>query len=545
MVSRLQAILQSLSLRLLLPLFLTAGAVLGVYAVVSFHSTRNQLLDLVAFNADRSSDLILRATHDGMLLNRKDEVQRTLERLGGGEEVAGVRVYDKQGDVFLSSVPGEIGTRLDIRSSPCVVCHGPEGRRTPAALVGITPLPQVVAGDQTLRHLTVIPNEPGCSQASCHAHPPDKTVLGVLDVEMSMAPVHDALNAARRRLVWTAVALILVTGVVSTLFLERGVLRPVAELRQGTRRIASGDLDTRIAVSGQDELAQLAEAFNQMADDLRSARQEVVGWSQKLEEKVVAKTEELRRTQRQVLHMERMASLGRLSATVAHELNNPISGILMYARLVERELGGMPIEKATKDELARYLQLVQSECSRCGDIVKNLLLFARKSGAEMALIDVNEVVERSIMLVRHHLEISNVTLARQLLEGDSQIVADAGQLQQALVALLVNAVEAMSGPGGGGGELSVRVHAEGDAVVIDIADTGVGIPTEVVPHIFEPFFSTKDEERGVGLGLAVVYGIIRRHGGRIEVDSEVGRGTAFRVQLPRHPPEAGADAEKG
>ena len=287
-------------------------------------------------------------------------------------------------------------------------------------------------------------------------------------------------------------------------------------------------------VRGGDEFARLGEAFNQMAQDLNAARQEVTQWSQKLEDKVVEKTEELGRAQRQVLHMEKMASLGKLSATVAHELNNPLSGVLTYARLVRRELTEQPVAADVREELTRYLILIEKECSRCGAIVRNLLLFARRTGVTMAPLDLNEIVERSLMLVRHHLEISGVKLHCELLSGDREIVADGGQLQQALVALLVNSVEAMKGLDGQG-ELSVRLKGSDHEVQIDIADNGMGIPAEVLPQIFDPFFSTKEAENGngVGLGLSVVYGIVQQHGGQIDVDSTVGQGTVFRVRLPR------------
>jgi two-component system NtrC family sensor kinase len=175
--------------------------------------------------------------------------------------------------------------------------------------------------------------------------------------------------------------------------------------------------------------------------------------------------------------------------------------------------------------------LMEKECTRCGTIVQNLLLFARHTDVAMAPVDVNEIVERALMLVRHHLTISGITLNSELLECDSQMIADAGQLQQALVALLVNAVEAMSGQDGG--ELMVSVRGTPDEITIEIRDTGVGIPKEVLPQIFEPFFSTKEEASGVGLGLAVVYGIVQRHGGQIAVDSQVGTGTVFQLRLPR------------
>jgi two-component system NtrC family sensor kinase len=214
---------------------------------------------------------------------------------------------------------------------------------------------------------------------------------------------------------------------------------------------------------------------------------------------------------------------------VAHELNNPLSGILTYARLVERELGEQPLDEGVRAELGRYLALVQQESTRCGAIVKNLLVFARREGGEMAFTDLNDIVDRSLMLVRHHMEMSSIAHQVELLEGDPMVFGVAGELQQALVALFVNAVEAMKG----GGELRVRMWGDPVQVAIDIQDTGGGIPAELLPHIFEPFFSTKDKESGVGLGLAVVYGIIHRHKGIIGVESEPGKGTVFHIVLPR------------
>jgi signal transduction histidine kinase len=172
---------------------------------------------------------------------------------------------------------------------------------------------------------------------------------------------------------------------------------------------------------------------------------------------------------------------------------------------------------------------VQHESTRCGSIVKNLLLFARSGGGDMSIVDLNEIVDRSLMLVRHHMEISGVALEFRPLEGDSKVFADGNELQQALVALCVNAVEAMKG----GGTLSVRLSGDEASVSMDVEDTGTGIAPDALPHIFEPFFSTKEKESGVGLGLAVVYGIVHRHKGIIGVESKLGRGTTFHIVLPR------------
>ncbi|NUQ64076.1 MAG: HAMP domain-containing protein [Pirellulales bacterium] len=523
---------QSLSFRLLAPLFLTLGVVLAVHAMISFRSTKEELLSFVRADVDRSSGLIKRATHDGMLLNKKEEVQATIERLAQGPEIAAIRVYDKDGAIVMSAQQEEIGRRIEPDSDTCLSCHEQRMPKDTAVLERRS-LARVGDGPEVLRHLSVIGNEASCATAECHAHPPDQRVLGVLDLEMSMAPLDAAIHASQRQFLWTTMILVGILGVIVAVFIRRFVQRPVLKLYEGTRRIAEGDLGTRIEVRGGHELAHLAEAFNHMAVELSDARREVTEWSQHLEEKVVEKTEELSRVQRQVLHMEKMASLGKLSATVAHELNNPISGVLTYARLVRREIAQQPIEAETREELTRYLTLVEKECKRCGAIVQNLLLFARPKGAEMARVDLNEVVEHSLMLVRHHLEVSGVKLHSEILSKDRELIADGGQLQQALVALLVNAVESMKGLEDGKAELSLRISEDRDEVHIEVGDTGVGIPPQVLPQIFEPFFSTKEKENGVGLGLAVVYGIVQRHGGRIEVDSKVGRGTVFHLRLPK------------
>jgi two-component system NtrC family sensor kinase len=467
-----------------------------------------------------------------MLLNLKEEVQATIERLAEGPELVAIRVYDNKGAIVMSAHTEEIGRRIALDSDTCRSCHDATATRDTAVLER-SGLAQVDDGPEVLRHLSVIENEANCSNAACHAHPPGQRVLGVLDVEMSMAPLEAAINTAQAQFLYTTMALVFIVGVVVAVFIRRLVQRPIHKLYEGTREIADGNLDTRIHVRGRHELARLAEAFNHMAQDLKAARSEVTEWSHKLEEKVILKTEELSRAQRQVLHMEKMASLGKLSATVAHELNNPLSGMLIYARLIRKEIGQQPIDVDTREELTSYLALLEKECSRCGAIVQNLMVFARKTGAAMAPIDLNEVAERSLMLIRHHLEISGVRLNSELLTENSQIIADAGQLVQALVALLINAVEAMNGLEAGEAELSLRLRGTDDQVEIEVADNGIGIPDDVLPQVFEPFFSTKNDESGVGLGLAVVYGIVQRHGGHIEARSSLGRGTVFHVSLPR------------
>lgn len=532
---RISALLGSLEIRLLVPLSIVVGLVLSLHALLSFQSTKEHFLNLVHDEVVRSSDLIKRATHDGMLLNRLDQVQATIERLAQAPEVAAIRVYDKTGAIVLSARSSEYGQTIALDSDTCQSCHG-NGVTLDDAVLQRSSLTQSEGGPEVLRHLIVIENEPSCAIAECHFHPADRRVLGVLDVEMSMAPLEAAIRTSKQQLLFTTIGLILISGLVAALFVRRVVHRPTQQLYEGTQRIAAGDLETRIEVHGEHELARLAEAFNRMVGELRHARQQVTEWSETLEQRVAEKTRQLQGAQRQVLHMEKMASLGKLSATVAHELNNPLGGILTYARLVKRELADQPLDPQMHADLDRYLGVIDKECSRCGTIVHNLLTFARRTGAQMARVNLNEIVERSLMLIRHHLEIRNVHLTRESLEDDPEIVADPGQIEQALIALFVNAVEAMQDSTSESNELLVRLTGAADHIEILIRDTGMGIHSSDLPHIFEPFFSTKGkQESGVGLGLAVVYGIVNRHGGQIDVSSVPGEGTTFRIRLPRQP----------
>jgi two-component system NtrC family sensor kinase len=476
--------------------------------------------------------MIKRATHDAMLTNRKDDVQATISRLANTPDIAAIRIYDKTGRIVMSADAEEIGKCIARDTETCSACHQGD-RTTKTAILQHGQLAHEELRPNVLRHLSVIKNEAGCEVSACHAHAADQEILGVLDLEMSRAPMSSALATARGHFLWATAVLTVVILAVVTVFIRRGLQRPISRLCAGTRRIAQGDLDTRVRVSGHGELAELAESLNHMAEDLAAARREVAEWSQDLERKVAEKTAELQQAERQVLHMEKMASLGKLSATVAHEINNPLTGMLVYAGLTRRELQEQALPPAVREEVMHYLLVIERECRRCGGIVQNLLLFARRSGSNLALVDVNDIARQSLMLVEHHLHMSGLKLKAEYLDGDSQITADGGQLQQALVALLVNAVEAMSGLPEGRGELVVALRGTADSIQIDVGDNGIGIPSDVLPQIFEPFFSTKEAENGVGLGLSVVYGIVQRHGGRIDVDSKVGCGTTFHITLPR------------
>jgi two-component system NtrC family sensor kinase len=527
-----KSLFSSLSLSLFIWLFGVIIVAFAAYAWVNIRATGEQWNQVVLACAERFSDLLKSSTHYGMLLNRKEDVHQIIRTVGREPGVKGVRIYDKQGVIIFSANEEEIGRTVDLQAEACVICHE---RSIPLHSVPSDSLVRVYADPENGRVMGLInpiENLPECANADCHAHPADQTVLGVLDVKMSMAQADATLASAKRQFIAAAMLTALLVGAASAVFIYRGVRRPVRELIDGTEKIANGDLSTEIPAGRRDEMGQLAGAFNRMTGDLRQAREELTRWSDRLEARLMQKTTELNRTQRQVVHMEKMASLGKLAATVAHELNNPLAGILNYAKLVDRTLREEDFPDEQRLELLRCLGLIHKEAGRCGDIVRNLLLFARQSGAELALVSLTPIIERALMLVQHHLEMSGVKFETRFLdEGEDQLVCDANQIQQALVALLVNAVEAMPD----GGSLQVRARSHRKVVAVEIEDTGPGISPEVLPHIFEPFFSTKNQTEGVGLGLSVAFGIIQRHGGDIEVDSQVNRGTKFTITLPRRP----------
>lgn len=523
-----KAVFSSLSLSLFLSLATVIVTAFAVYAWVNIRATSRQHERNLREGAERYADLIQKSTHYGMLLNRKEEVHHVIEALAGSPDVEGVRIYDKDGTMIFSADSTEIGKQVDLSAEACVTCHE---RGAPLKSVPDKDRVRIFDGPRgrVMGVITAIENSRECARSGCHVSPAKQSVLGVLDVRMSLAKPDARLAEVRRQAIMGAGIVTLLAGVVSAFFILHVVRRPVKQLIVGAERVAKGDLDAEIRVESGNEMGQLAHAFNDMTRELRQARRELTAWSGQLETRLQEKTAELTRTQREVAHMDKTASLGKLAATVAHELNNPLAGILNYAKLTARTLRESPTQVPEAREIGGYLTLIQKEADRCGVIVRSLLTFARRGGADMVPQPLAPIVQRALMLVRHHLEISNVRLETRLPEQEERITCDAGQIEQALLALLVNAVEAMPQ----GGVLRVEVAPTDGGIRLTVADNGVGIPADALDHIFEPFYSTKDRQEGVGLGLSVAHGIVQRHGGVIRVDSEVGKGTTFHIVLPR------------
>jgi len=234
--------------------------------------------------------------------------------------------------------------------------------------------------------------------------------------------------------------------------------------------------------------------------------------------------------QARVLHQDKMMSLGRLAASVVHEINNPLAGILNYCRLMTRILARGALSAEYRDKFLSYLDLIEKESARCSEIVSNLLTFSRKSPATLGPVALDDLLKRSILLTQHKMALGRIRLEMAVAPDLPVIQGDANQLQQSIINLIFNAIDAM--PSGGTVNLTATHLASDQSVVLEIRDTGVGIAPEHLPHIFEPFYTTKDEGYGVGLGLSTVYGIVENHQGHIEVESTPGEGTRFRLWFP-------------
>jgi two-component system NtrC family sensor kinase len=315
-------------------------------------------------------------------------------------------------------------------------------------------------------------------------------------------------------------------------------VRPIRALIRGTQSVGEMQLDRPVDLGGGDEMAALAEAFNAMQRRLKTALDEVRSLTHVLEERVKERTAQLEAAQKQLIQNDRMVSLGQLAASVAHEINNPIAGVLNFSVLMERLLQDDGIPKARVEDFRDYLRSITEETTHVGRIVSDLLSFSRRPAYMRMAADLNCIVKQTAALVAHKLELAGIELRQQLDPELPKVPCDGGQVQQVVINLLMNAAEASPV----GGVVEVTTNRSEDQAILIVRDSGVGISAEQLPHIFEPFYTTKENGKGVGLGLWVVYGIVQAHGGKVEVASDEGNGTTFRVLCPLNVEQASQEA---
>ena len=502
--------------KLILSITVIVLIVAAVSGLVNIKTEEKQLLNTVLLGAGQLSKGITSATWHAMLDDHREAAYQVMQTIALKQGIDRIRMFNSAGHVTFSTNQEDRQESLDLRK-----------------LNGKT-LVNVYRGADGWRRLdmrTPIFNETSCSQAECHAHPADVKTLGVLDLSLSLQSVdHEVAGLKYRVLLVTGVEVTLI-GLFIVFFTRRFVGQPIEKLIAGTQAISQMELDKPLDIAGNsEELDELARSFDVMRDRLRTALAEINSITQSLETKVEDRTLQLTAAHQKLLQSDRLVSLGELAASVAHEINNPIAGVLNLSMLLQRMLKDDGIPQERIPEFRRYLTQVTNETTRVGRIVSDLLAFSRRSKPQRALADVNKIVRMTLSLVQHKMKLSSVEVETKLADDLPPVPCDQSQVQQVVLNLILNAAEATHGKSER--RVAVSTSADNGFVRLVVADNGEGIAPENLARIFHPFFTTKPEGNGVGLGLAVSYGIIEAHGGDIEVTSRVGEGARFAVSLP-------------
>jgi two-component system NtrC family sensor kinase len=401
--------------QIILGVAVVMALVIGLMTTVVVRAHRADLMSQLARSVDQLSETIKSSTRDYMLENHRDRLQAQIDAIGRQPGIERVRIFNKEGKLTFSSDHAEIGQVLDTRAEACFACHaaGRALERPPTETR--MRIFRDGSGGRVMGVVSSIHNREACSNASCHAHPAASIVLGVIDVNVPLAEVDAQIAGSRSRMIALAVLAIAASSAILWWLNRRLVVRPVAMLAAGTQRVADGDLTTTIPVTATHELGDLARAFNTM-------------------------TRRLLEMQRQVAQADKLASVGRLAAGVAHEINNPLTGVLTYA--------SFQADRAPQEsELKRDLDVVVRETKRCREIVRGLLDFARQTPPRRQPTDVNDIARRSVAVVMNQLSLSHIAVALDLSPELPSVPADTNQMQQVVVNLLLNAADA-SGSGG-------------------------------------------------------------------------------------------------
>ncbi len=615
---------KKIGFKLIVAVGVTALLTIGIFSYFNIQSHSSSLLAEVERSANQLSETVKHSTRYDMLLNQRDRINIIINTIGQQPGIRSVRVLNKVGEIIYSSNKSDVGKLVDKKAESCYACHAANKPLERLAIKDRTRIFRLSPNSpRVLGIISPIYNEKSCWSADCHAHLKSQTVLGVLDVSISLEEVDSQIKKGEIEIVVFAITAILALSFIIGFFVKRWVDKPVKGLLNATNQVGTGNLNYTIQNIRNDELGILARSFNNMTKKLSEARL-------------------------QLFQSDKMASLGRLAAGVAHEINNPLTGVLTYSSFLLKRTQNSP-------DLQEDLKVIVRETKRSREIVKSLLDFARQSVPKKNEAKINDIIEHALSVIENQLSINNIKLVKNLESDLPTITVDSNQIQQVFINLIVNASDAIGKDGGTitlssslislspygithikkavcpkrhelidnevkiGGMPSIKIKArsngqegfinldpvygkcrhiyglditnkkdiqilcpqcnsslieegkkcpkcgspiysfevpqqgyfEGctkktcgwqkwdavdlggqkDYIEMRISDTGCGISKDDLIRIFEPFYSTKGQ-KGTGLGLAVIWGIIDNHNGTINVESEINKGTTFIIRLP-------------
>ena len=609
--------------------------VIGVYATVNISTQRNQLIQQVIQSTNMVSDTIKRSMRYDMLKYQPERLHRAIDTIGGQEGIEKVRIFNYVGEIIYSSDRAEMGAMVDKSSEQCYACHArekPFERLTTSARSRIF---ETAVGHRVLGMINPIYNETDCFSASCHVHPQEQKVLGVLDIDVSLADVDRVINSSKKKMTLFAVVAIVAVSLAIGLFIQRFVSRPVKQLVKGTERVAAGDLSTPLEISSANEIGILGRSFDQMTQRLQDSEQELKASEEKYRslfdndpnpifvfdrstfqiidaniratEKYGYTREELlqmsfrdlgdpedaekirssvveaciflpkvrhRKKDGSIMHVDihscprvhlgedviianiadisdsiqaeaqliqasKMATLGEMSAGVAHELNQPLNAIRIGSDLLKKVVEGGDNLEGDRDVLVKVYSEIGSQVDRAANIIDHLREFGRKSEPDQVeKVFINKPITDVFTVLGQQLKLKQIKVDLDLDESLPPIYGVNNRLEQVFINLVMNARDAIEemrerdDQQEREGILNIRTYQEKGRVTAIVRDNGIGMPERVKEKIFEPFYTTKDVGRGTGLGLSISYGIIKDYEGTIEVESMPGSGTIFKITFP-------------
>lgn len=522
---------KKISQKLILSFTVIMTIVGAVSSVIHVKTQEKQLLQTMMLGADQLSGSISSATWHAMLADQRESAYQTMETIAKKQGITRIRIFNKEGRIMFSTDSTDTGV-VDKDAEACFMCHSAE---QPLVKVDVPTRARVYTTPnkhRTLSMITPIYNEPSCTEAACHAHPTSQSVLGVLDVSMTLDNVDAEMSQIQIRVFLISFSVVAVMSLFIIYFTKRVIDAPIQHLIAGTHAVSEMQLDSPIVIDSSEELGELARSFDIMRVRLKGALDEINEFTEGLEMKIRQRADQLKIAHQKLMQSDRLASLGQLSASVAHEINNPVSGVLNLAMLMQRIMKEDGVPKERVEEFRKYLAQVVSETARVGRIVQDLLAFSRRSKPFRAKIDFNGMIRSTLSLLDHKIKLAGVRVDLQLQSDLPAVHCDGSQMQQVVINLIMNGAEAAQGKPDGSVIVRTVCSPTGDQLLFTVTDNGEGIPEENLSKIFSPFFTTKGEGKGVGLGLAVVFGIIEAHKGDIDVKSVLKEGTSFIVTLP-------------